>query len=139
MTRKKLGVLSIAKYLGIADETMKRLTGVQRLVTHNRVAHKDDFLSACLCLAICPNLKIIEIAEKGNNIKRAIENENVMVVDIGKTHDPDHLAFDHHGLTFDDCSFSMLIKFLNLENHFDKIGWSLLPLISEYLKSDLVD
>lgn len=60
-------------------------------VTHPGRAHRDDFLSACIIIAVWG----IDIFRR-EPTKDELKDQDVLVFDIGGEHDPDNGNFDHH-------------------------------------------
>ena len=80
-----------------------------KIITHSGVAHLDDFLSTCLILHKDPDID--EIIRTDEVSEQDLKDKNIWKVDIGVTHDPDILAFDHHQETDGECSLSLILKY----------------------------
>lgn len=81
------------------------------IVTHPSDAHLDDFLSCCLILAKEDNIIKIERREP---TERELKDPSIWKVDIGKDYNTDLKIFDHHQRDWEECSFSLLLKFWNI-------------------------
>jgi len=82
------------------------------IVTHPGSAHKDDFL-ACSVLAAEFAIPIY----RRDPTEAEIEDPSVFVVDVGGSHDPERLNFDHHQFSSDHpptCSLSLVFRYLGV-------------------------
>ncbi len=82
------------------------------ILTHPGSAHKDDFLACCVLLAHLP-APIVRREPTAEDIA----DTNIVVVDVGDSHDPTLNNFDHHHLPDDAdpiCALSLVLKALNL-------------------------
>lgn len=105
------------------------------IVTHGGAAHEDDFLSCCAMLARYPLCK--KILRLNNVPKEYLEDEEIIVLDIGMEYDPYLRNFDHHqfppfesfesfeevdlskeiGRQYKDrCAFSLVLKYFGYED-----------------------
>ena len=85
---------------------------VERIVTHPGGAHKDDLLAVCVL-----------VAQHGVPVERRdptaedLEDASVAVIDIGGSHDPARMNFDHHHFDREHpptCALSLLLQHLGL-------------------------
>lgn len=84
------------------------------IVTHPRTAHRDDFLSCCIILAVRPEVAI----ERRAATAAELEDRTVAVVDTGRRFNPARNNLDHHQLTeaSEDCALSLLLKSMGRYN-----------------------
>ena len=85
-----------------------RFENVRYAVTHPGQAHRDEFLSACILLA----LGVKEVYRRESQPEE-LEDPSVLIMDIGGSYDPDRNNFDHHQLPREadaTCAFSMILK-----------------------------
>ncbi|MDB4961730.1 MAG: hypothetical protein JWP01_1729 [Myxococcales bacterium] len=85
---------------------------VHTIVTHPGGAHKDDFLAVCVLAAQhgCPVLRRDPTPEE-------VADPQVALVDIGGSHDPARLNFDHHHFPREHpptCALSLVLDHLGL-------------------------
>jgi len=85
---------------------------IKKIVTHPGGAHKDDFLAVCVL-----------IARSGAPVERRVpkedekKNPEIALVDIGGSHEPEFLNFDHHHFPREHaptCALSLVLQHLNL-------------------------
>lgn len=80
------------------------------IVTHPGSAHKDDFL-ACSVLAAEYSLPIF----RRDPTEQELADPDVVVIDVGGSHDPARMNFDHHQFDADHpptCSLSLVLQHL---------------------------
>ncbi|MHA1758821.1 MAG: MYG1 family protein [Promethearchaeota archaeon] len=77
------------------------------IITHPGSAHLDDFLSSCL--VIYKSGDIEKIYRKEPDISE-IEDPNIWKLDVGDKFDPAIKCYDHHNVTIEDCTLSLLLK-----------------------------
>ena len=85
---------------------------VSTILTHPGGAHKDDFLACCLLLATSPAPIV-----RREPTERELSDPNVCIIDIGGSHDPELMNFDHHQLPRDHpptCSVSLVLQALGI-------------------------
>lgn len=85
---------------------------IDSILTHPGSAHKDEFLACCVLISQNP----VEIQRREPE-KADLEDPTVCVVDVGDSHDPTNLNFDHHQFPRDavpTCSLSLVLKHLEL-------------------------
>ena len=85
---------------------------VQTILTHPGGAHKDDLLAVCVLIAQhnAPVIRRVPTSAE-------LEDANVAIVDIGGSHDPAKMNFDHHHFDRDHpptCALSLLLEHLEL-------------------------
>lgn len=89
------------------------------IITHNGIAHVDDFLSCCILLAKeCDIKKIIRLPSNETDINSVAIKGELFFVDIGRQFNPTLNLFDHHQLlnSLGLCSFNLIIKhYYNLD------------------------
>ena len=89
------------------------------IITHNGIAHVDDFLSCCILLAKEDNIKrIVRLPSNETNVESTAIKGKLFFVDIGRQFNPSLNLFDHHQIPNDLrlCSFNLIIKhYYNLE------------------------
>lgn len=86
------------------------------IVTHPGRAHRDEFLAVAFLLSF--------YGEETSVIRREptqddLNDDEVAVVDVGMTHEPDSMNFDHHHLTVDHppcCALTLVLQHLG---HYD--------------------
>lgn len=103
---------------------MKALKNVELIITHPGGAHRDEFLA--ICLALC------HIAVGGVRIERRdptteeLEDDSVLVLDVGGKHNQRLLNFDHHQMGREEApasAFSLFIEYLGLAQVFAYQKW----------------
>ena len=85
---------------------------IHTILTHPGGAHKDDLLAVCVLIAQsgAPVLRRDPLAED-------LEDPGVAVVDIGASHDPSRMNFDHHHFPREHpptCALSLVLESLGL-------------------------
>jgi len=85
---------------------------VQRIVTHPGGAHKDDLLAVCLLVAKhgAPVVRREPTAQE-------LDDPDVVIVDVGRSHDPAKSNFDHHHFPREHaptCALSLVLQHLGL-------------------------
>ena len=83
------------------------------IITHNGIAHVDDFLSCCVLLAKEHSIKkIIRLPSNKTTVDSVKSEGKLFFVDIGRQFNPKLCLFDHHQISNDLClcSFNLLIK-----------------------------
>lgn len=84
------------------------------IVTHGGQAHRDDFLAVSLALAIEGRLCPVHRREPTQG---ELENESILVLDVGGRHEPLKNNFDHHQDRSLDCAFVLYGReHINLSN-----------------------
>ena len=82
------------------------------IVTHPGGAHKDDLLAVCVLVA-----KHAVPVYRREPTPEELEDPEVAIVDIGGSHDPSRLNFDHHHFPRDHaptCAVSLVLDHLGL-------------------------
>ena len=82
------------------------------IVTHPGAAHKDEFL-ACAFLVTQFSIPIA----RREPTQSDLAHTNTIVVDVGGSHDPALLNFDHHQFPADHppiCALSLVLQYLDL-------------------------
>lgn len=82
------------------------------IVTHPGAAHKDEFL-ACAFLVTQYSIPIARREPTQSDLAQT----NTIVVDVGGSHDPNLLNFDHHQFPVDHppiCALSLVLQYLDL-------------------------
>ena len=92
---------------------------------HNSKAHNDEVVAAALLLAYWDSTAVIV---RTNTIHELdYQDPYVAVVDVGRTHDPDLMCFDHHQRGRDEapeCAFSLVAKHYGIAEKLSKYeGW----------------
>ena len=86
------------------------------VLTHNGRAHRDEFLSVCILLAVNPTVSRIVRHEPS---KEELLSKEVFVVDTGQEYSPETLNFDHHQMEskWDEpvCSLTLILRHFGLE------------------------
>lgn len=81
----------------------------KKCVTHPGDAHLDDLLSVAVVLATDDGVKVVERREP---TELELGDPQVVVVDVGGSHDPSKSNFDHHQIPRDEeaaCALSLLV------------------------------
>jgi len=89
-------------------------------VTHPGRAHRDDFLSSCLVFA----LGLVDEIHRRQPTSAELEDDKILVFDVGDRHEPALGNFDHHQFSRDAepaCALSLLTE------HYGHDGLALLP------------
>lgn len=79
-----------------------------KIVTHPGSAHKDDFLSAAVLLAIVGKAQI----HRREPTRADLDDPATYVVDVGMEHDPQRHNFDHHQDPALPCAFHLVMQHL---------------------------
>lgn len=91
-----------------------------KIITHNRRAHRDDFLACCIILA---EVDISEIRRSEWPTQEELNDNRVFIVDFGKVHDPSKLNFDHHHIQGgEECAFTLILDYFKLRDY-DALPW----------------
>lgn len=64
------------------------------IITHGGPAHQDEFLAICIVIALDTPTAVY----RRNPTEEECVSPDVMVIDVGRSHDPKRLMFDHHHL-----------------------------------------
>jgi hypothetical protein len=86
---------------------------ITRIVVHGGGAHRDDFMSVCIALAM--SSADVEVVRR-DPTPEELDSTDVLVLDVGMKHEPAKLNFDHHQLSRDAepaCALSLF------NSHFD--------------------
>lgn len=84
------------------------------IITHGGKAHRDDFLSCAIAVALSSNWPVIY---RRDPTAEEMENPWTTVLDVGGRQEPEKSNYDHHQLPRDaapQCAFTLLIEALNL-------------------------
>lgn len=83
------------------------------IVTHPKRAHRDDFLTCCLLMHLLGGSVPVH---RRMPTREDLQSAEVIVVDVGKVHDPACNNFDHH--QFEDgppqCALTLVLKALRV-------------------------
>ncbi len=89
--------------------------GVTKIVTHPGQAHRDDYVSVALALALIPHALVerreVEVDDP------ELEDRSVLFLDVGKRHEPELNNFDHHQFTREHapvCALTLLLEHLGI-------------------------
>lgn len=85
------------------------------IITHPGDAHRDDFIACSLALAVNPEASIRRMDPV---FPEYLSDPNVLVLDVGRVHDPKQNCFDHHQLPADadpTCALHM---------YAEEMGWT---------------
>ncbi len=85
---------------------------LERIVTHPGGAHKDDLLAVCV-LAAQHGVPV----ERRDPTAKELDDPAVAIVDVGGSHDPERMNFDHHHFDREHpptCALSLLLQHLGL-------------------------
>ncbi len=82
------------------------------IITHPGGSHKDDLLAVCVLASIhgCP-------IERREPTPAELDDPNIAIVDIGGSHDPARLNFDHHHVAREHpptCALSLVLDHLGV-------------------------
>lgn len=118
----------------MADESYKLNSSIPitRVVTHSGMAHRDDFIAACIASTLTND--IVRLNDRSRDPKEKDENaallhqyqqdEHTIVLDVGLQDNPDLNNFDHHqdrdGKLGIPCSLTLLAKKFGLHEEFKK-------------------
>ena len=85
---------------------------IHTILTHPGGAHKDDLLAVCVLIAKhqCPVVR-------RDPAEADLDDPNIVVVDIGGSHDPARSNFDHHHFPREHpptCALSLVLQDLGL-------------------------
>jgi len=95
----------------------------KRIVTHPGGAHRDDFLSCAIAVVSWPEISRIDRREP---TQKELEDDKVLVLDIGEVLEPAKGNFDHHQLPKEGealCTLSLLLAHLGLVERFNLMDW----------------
>ncbi|WP_221032658.1 MYG1 family protein [Actomonas aquatica] len=84
------------------------------ILTHPGSSHKDEFLACAVLLAAASTP--LPIARREPN-PADLDDASLIVVDVGDSHDPTRLNFDHHQFPADHpptCALSLVLQHLGL-------------------------
>ena len=81
---------------------------MHKIITHPGSAHKDDFLSTSVLLALLNNAEVF----RREPTKADLDDPDTYVVDVGMEYDPVRHNFDHHQDHSLPCAFHLLMKHL---------------------------
>ena len=116
----------------IDDNKLQMLGKVRRIVTHGGLPHMDDIMACAIAYALgVPHDAVIE---RRNPKPGELESMTVLVLDVGGTHDPEHLDFDHHQRSREEepkCAFKLFSEWLGVDEEFSMLfpwyaTWNLL-------------
>lgn len=116
----------------IDDSKLQMLGKVRRIVTHGGLPHMDDIMACAIAYALgVPHDAVIE---RRNPKPGELESMTVLVLDVGGTHDPEHLDFDHHQRSREEepkCAFKLFSEWLGVDEEFSMLfpwyaTWNLL-------------
>ncbi|MFN2312874.1 MAG: MYG1 family protein, partial [Bacteroidales bacterium] len=79
-----------------------------KIITHPGSAHKDDFLSVSVLLAILGNAEVFRREPTSEDLA----DLNTYVVDVGMDYAPERHNFDHHQDPSLPCAFHLLMQHL---------------------------
>ena len=122
----------------IDDSKLQMLGKVRRIVTHGGLPHMDDIMACAIAFALgVPHDATIE---RSNPKPGELEAMNVLVLDVGGTHDPAHLDFDHHQrprTAEPKCAFKLFSEWLGVDEEFAKLfpwyaTWNLLDVAGPF-------
>ena len=88
------------------------MSNLQKIVTHPGGAHKDDLLACCVLIAQhgCPVVR-------RDPEPQELDDTSIALVDIGGSHDPARMNFDHHHFPREHpptCSLSLALDSIGL-------------------------
>lgn len=116
----------------IDDSKLQMLGKVRRIATHGGLPHMDDIMACAIAYAVgVPHDAVIE---RRNPKPGELESMTVLVLDVGGTHDPEHLDFDHHQRSREEepkCAFKLFSEWLGVDEEFSMLfpwyaTWNLL-------------
>ena len=116
----------------VDDSKLQMLGKVRRIVTHGGLPHMDDIMACAIAYALgVPHDAVIE---RRNPKPGELESMTVLVLDVGGTHDPEHLDFDHHQRSREEepkCAFKLFSEWLGVDEEFSMLfpwyaTWNLL-------------
>ena len=79
-----------------------------KIIAHPGSAHKDDFLSACVLLAILKDARVLRCEPSAEDLA----DINTYVIDVGLEYAPERHNFDHHQDPKLPCAFHLLMQHL---------------------------
>jgi len=88
------------------------------IITHGGRAHLDDFLACCVALEIWPT--VTTIVRRDPSYKE-LENENIIVIDVGGSYAPDRCNFDHHQDLNLPCALHLVMKYIGENVHVEAL------------------
>jgi len=91
---------------------------IKQIITHPGAAHRDDLLATAILLANCSGYPPIIRKEPTAS---ELTDPEIAVIDVGRSHDPDKLNFDHHQFPRDGiptCALNLITQHLGLEESF---------------------
>lgn len=113
---------------------------MKKIVSHKEPRHMDDFLALCLAKFLYPNAEI-EYVSPQEVPKEYLEDNEVLVIDVGMKYEETKNNFDHHSDTKIPCSFFLIYRHLlksepigdlfQAVDIIDRLGPKYLPLTEE--------
>jgi hypothetical protein len=96
---------------------------VEDIIVHGGAAHEDEVLATMLALQFCDAR-----VHRRNPSQVELDSPTVLVMDVGRDHNPTRRNFDHHQTDVDDevkgeCAFSLLVRYLELFDVFSVQRW----------------
>lgn len=88
---------------------------VTKIITHPGTAHGDDFLACCILVA-----KFGVPIERREPNQEDLDNQDIIVLDVGGRYEPEKLNFDHHQDLTIPCSLVLVLRWLGLHEKFQR-------------------
>jgi hypothetical protein len=87
---------------------------IKYAVVHGGAAHRDEFLAVGLALAH-GLVDMVTPIYRRDPTKEELEDKEVLVIDVGASHDPLRSNFDHHQFPREarECALTLMAKFLH--------------------------
>ncbi len=99
----------------------EQLATITKIIVHPGRAHFDDFMSVALATQFVQvrlgDRVVLEI-ERRVPTSEELDDEKVLIFDVGGKHEPEKLNFDHHTLEGPTCSFQLFLEWLGIWDEF---------------------
>lgn len=100
-----------------------KLSNIEDIIVHGGAAHEDEVLATMLALQFCDAR-----VHRRNPSQVELDSPTVLVMDVGRRHQPSLHNFDHHQTDVDDevkgeCALSLLVNYLELRDVFSVQRW----------------
>lgn len=102
-----------------------KLANVTRIIVHPGRAHLDDFLSIALAtqfVKVRRGDRIVLRIERKKPSLEELQDDSVLIFDVGEKHEPDLLNFDHHGIEVESTSsFQLFLEAIGMWEEFKMV------------------
>lgn len=87
---------------------------MKTVITHPGQSHRDEFMAICMLIAADK----VAVIERRDPTQEDLDDPDVIVLDVGQSHDPEFNNFDHHQFERDHppvCSITLLLWELGID------------------------